>query len=41
MDNVTRIVLAVFHTESWFLRWQGRGHDALGVGKYMEEVCKA
>ena len=21
----------MFHTEPWFLRWQGRGHDALGV----------
>ena len=25
----------VFHTESRFFKWQGRGHNALGVGKYM------
>ena len=25
--------ITVFHTESWFLRSQGRGHDAQGMGK--------
>ena len=28
-------------TESRVLKWQGRGHDALGMGKYVEEVNKA
>ena len=33
--HYTLCILQVFHTESWFfeMRWQGRGHDALGVGK--------